>query len=98
MLTLAICQDSPQARTARQRYFAPHIQHLRNCMQNIRLAAKSKGASFPSQFVPNWSLSSQTGIRLGKLTRQANALTQCYFAVIVIATQLCSFTEGLTGL
>jgi uncharacterized protein YciI len=39
MLTIAFCQDSPRARQERQRQFAPHIQHLRNIMPGIRLAA-----------------------------------------------------------
>jgi uncharacterized protein YciI len=39
MLTVAFCRDSPLAREGRKQQFAPHMQHLRSVMQDIRLAA-----------------------------------------------------------
>jgi uncharacterized protein YciI len=39
MLTVAFCHDSAKARTERQRWFDPHVQHLRCVMSRIQLAA-----------------------------------------------------------
>jgi uncharacterized protein YciI len=39
MLTVAFCHDSAKARTERQRWFDPHVQHLRRVMSRIQLAA-----------------------------------------------------------
>ncbi len=39
MLTIVFCKDSEHAREKRSQHFAPHMEHLRGVMSDIRLAA-----------------------------------------------------------